>query len=79
MASSGKRNKIEGAPQPATPYLSADERAAQGKALRDAAPRTSHAGWKPFEGRRDPVELLSASNEGRVPELIPIRFGRMSA
>ena len=30
----------------ATPYLSADERRAEGKALRDAVPRTSHAGWK---------------------------------
>jgi uncharacterized protein (DUF2252 family) len=79
MASNSKRNKTQATPQPATPYLSADERAAQGKALRDTAPRTSHAGWKPFEGRRDPVELLSASNQGRVPELIPIRFGRMSA
>ena len=54
--------------------MSADERAAKGKTLRDAAPRTSHAGWS-----RDPVELLSASNQGRVPALIPIGFGRMSA
>ena len=79
MAKTDKRDKTQGAPQTDTPYLSADERAARGKALRDAAPRTSHAGWQPFEGRRDPVELLSASNQGRVPELIPIRFGRMSA
>ncbi len=79
MAKTDKHNKTQGAPQTDTPYLSADERAASGKALRDAAPRTSHAGWQPFEGRRDPVELLSASNQGRVPALIPIRFGRMSA
>ncbi|MGA8393767.1 MAG: DUF2252 family protein, partial [Burkholderiaceae bacterium] len=79
MVRVSKPSKTQGAPQPETPYLSADERADQGKALRDGAPRTSHAGWQPFKGRRDPVELLSASNEGRVPELIPIRFGRMSA
>lgn len=79
MAKTDKRNKTQGAPQTDNPYLSADERAAQGKALRDAAPRTSHAGWMPYKGRRDPVELLSASNQGRVPALIPIRFGRMSA
>ena len=42
-------------------------------------PRASRAGWKPHKGRRDPVELLSDSNAGRMPELIPIRFGRMSA
>jgi uncharacterized protein (DUF2252 family) len=79
MAKTDKRNKTQAAPQTDTPYLSADERAAQGKALRDGAPRTSHAGWKPFAGRRDPVELLSESNQGRMQELIPIRFGRMSA
>ncbi len=59
-------------------YLSADERRAEGKALRDAVSRASHGGWKPPKDRRDPIELLIESNEGRVPELIPIRFGRMS-
>jgi uncharacterized protein (DUF2252 family) len=59
-------------------YLSADERRAEGKALRDAVPRASHGGWKPPEDRRDPIELLIESNEGRVPQLIPIRFGRMA-
>lgn len=41
------------------PYRSADERRAEGKALRDAAPRAAHAGWKPPKGRRDPVEIVS--------------------
>ncbi|HTQ00648.1 MAG TPA: DUF2252 domain-containing protein [Casimicrobiaceae bacterium] len=59
-------------------YASADERRAKGRALRDAVPRASHAGFKPAKGRRDPIELLSASNVGRMPQLIPIRFGRMS-
>jgi uncharacterized protein (DUF2252 family) len=63
----------------ATPYLSAGDRRAEGKALRDAVPRMSHAGWKPPKGRRDPVELLSESNAGRLADLIPIRFGRMAA
>ena len=60
-----------------TRYLTPDERRAKGKALRRAAPRQDHAAWEPPEGRRDPVELLSESNEGRLSELIPIRFGRM--
>ena len=60
-------------------HASADERRAQGKALRAKVSRASHAGWKPGTERSDPVELLVASNVGRVPELIPIRFGRMSA
>jgi uncharacterized protein (DUF2252 family) len=66
-------------PEMATPYLSAGDRRAEGKALRDTVPRASHAGWKPPKRRRDPVELLSESNAGRLPELIPIRFGRMAA
>ena len=53
------------------------ERRAQGKALRDAVPRQAQAGWKPPPDRRDPIELLIESNEGRVMDLIPIRFGRM--
>jgi len=59
-------------------YVSADERRAAGKALRDRTPRDAHGGWKPHKDRRDPIELLHESNEGRMPELIPIRFGRMA-
>ena len=59
-------------------YLSADERRAAGKALRDVTPRASHGGWKSPEDRRDPVELLHEANEGRIPELIPLRFSRMA-
>src|SRR6516162_3874990 len=58
-------------------YLTADERRARGKALRQRVPRQDHGSWEPPEGRRDPVALLSVSNEGRLPNLIPIRFGRM--
>jgi Uncharacterized protein conserved in bacteria len=56
---------------------SADQRRAQGKTLRDKVPRESHGGWNPPKDRRDPIEILIESNAGRVPELIPIRFGRM--
>ena len=59
-------------------YVSADERRAAGKALRDATPRAAHGGWKSPDDRRDPIELLRESNEGRILELIPIRFGRMA-
>src|SRR5580658_9213477 len=62
---------------PAT-YVSADERRAAGKALRDATPRAAHGGWKSPKDRRDPIELLRESNEGRISELIPIRFARMA-
>lgn len=78
-AAKPKQKRAVGAPQADTPYLSAEERRAKGKALRDAVPRVSQAGWKAQKNRRDPVELLSESNAGRLENLIPIRFGRMSA
>jgi hypothetical protein len=53
------------------------ERRAQGSALRDAVSREAQGGWKPPKKRRDPIEVLTASNEGRMLELVPIRFGRM--
>ncbi|MEI6003028.1 DUF2252 domain-containing protein [Paraburkholderia bengalensis] len=61
------------------PYRTADERAAEGRAIRDRVPRSTQAGWTAPKERHDPVELLSKSNEGRLPLLIPIRFGRMSS
>jgi len=60
-------------------YFTADERAAKGRALRDAVPRGSQSGWRPPENRRDPVNLLIESNAGRILDLVPIRFGRMAA
>ncbi|MET0167347.1 MAG: DUF2252 domain-containing protein [Vicinamibacterales bacterium] len=48
-----------------------------GKGLRDRCPRNSHAVWKAPDNRPDPLRLLEESNKGRVPELIPIRYGRM--
>jgi uncharacterized protein (DUF2252 family) len=53
------------------------ERLAKGKALRERVPRSSHAHWEPGPDRPDPVALLESSSQRRVPELIPIRYGRM--
>ena len=53
------------------------ERAARGKAARAQVPRSSHAEWEPAPGRRDPVEVLEEQAQTRVPELVPIRYGRM--
>jgi uncharacterized protein (DUF2252 family) len=64
--------ELDGAP------LAPDERRARGKALRDLVPREAHhGGWKSGNERRNPIEILAQSNEGRLPELIPIRYGRM--
>jgi len=58
-------------------YRSQVERRAQGRTLRDTVPRVDHSGWKPHEGRGDPVDIVLASNEGRLQNLVPIRHGRM--
>ncbi|ASV99453.1 DUF2252 domain-containing protein [Paraburkholderia aromaticivorans] len=62
-----------------TPHRTPDERAAEGRLLRDSVPRSSQGGWKQPDSRRDILELLDESNEGRLPSLVPIRFGRMAA
>ncbi|WER44716.1 DUF2252 domain-containing protein [Cupriavidus sp. WKF15] len=74
-----KAKHLVNASQEAKSYLTADERAAKGRAMRDAVARSSHAGWQAREGRRDPVELLNESNAGRILDLVPIRYGRMAA
>jgi uncharacterized protein (DUF2252 family) len=58
-------------------HLSPAELRALGKSLREKCPRGSHAIWKAPRGRPDPLRLLAQSNRGRLPELIPIRHGRM--
>jgi uncharacterized protein (DUF2252 family) len=57
----------------------ASDSRAQGKAARSTAPRASHADFQPAAGRSDPVELLERQARTRVPELVPIRYGRMLA
>ena len=54
------------------------ERFAAGKLLRDRVPREEHGTWKPMRNRPSPVDLVMASSKGRVAELVPIRYGRMS-
>src|SRR3954452_4792662 len=54
----------------------AAERTARGKAARAEVPRSSHAAWAPA-ARQDPVSILEAQATTRVPELVPIRYGRM--
>ena len=50
-----------------------------GRSLRREVPRSSHGQFEPPADRTDPISLLEAANEGRVAELIPVRFGRMAA
>ena len=71
MSSAG-RTATETRPHPTT-----EERAARGKQARASVPRRSHAEWSPGPDRRDPVDILQDQATSRVPELVPIRYGRM--
>jgi uncharacterized protein (DUF2252 family) len=54
------------------------ERIAAGRALRREVPRSSHGDWEPVAHRGDPIAVLEKQGETRVPELLPIRYGRMA-
>ncbi|MFF1725684.1 DUF2252 domain-containing protein [Streptomyces sviceus] len=54
------------------------ERAALGKAARAAVPRSSHAEFAPGPKRPDPLEIIAEQSATRLPELVPVRYGRMS-
>ena len=58
-------------------FRSRADRIAAGKMLRNTVPHQNHAGWEPPANRRDPIDILKQSNQDRLPELIPIRYGRM--
>ncbi len=58
--------------------MSRAEAYAFGKKLREACPRESHAGWTPPKGRPDAVDLVLEAEKGRLPDLLPLRHGRMA-
>jgi uncharacterized protein (DUF2252 family) len=60
-------------------HLTVDERVARGLAARQEAPRSGHGRWEPAPDRPDPVALLEQQAASRVPDLVPIRHGRMLA
>ena len=67
-------------PVPTSPPLpTPKERRAAGKARRQPTARSAHAPWQPAANRADPIALLEESSRPRLPELIPIRYGRMLA
>jgi uncharacterized protein (DUF2252 family) len=56
-----------------------EQRVARGKAARSEVPRSSHAELSLTPVRPDPVMLLEGQGVTRVPELLPIRYGRMAS
>ncbi|NEA53306.1 DUF2252 domain-containing protein [Streptomyces sp. SID13666] len=59
------------------PEATPAERAARGRAARRDVPRSSHAEFSPQASRPDPLGILESQSATRVPELVPIRYGRM--
>ena len=51
----------------------------KGREQREAAPLRGHGQWEPPPDRPDPVDILEEQAKTRVPELVPIRYGRMAA
>jgi uncharacterized protein (DUF2252 family) len=65
------------APARTLAHLSPRDRVARGKAARNEVARATHGIWEPGSNRPDPIALLEEQAETRVPELVPIRYGRM--
>ena len=65
--------------RPPDRFAPLSERMAWGKSRRKALPRAAQGAWKAERTRPDPVAVLLAASRGRVPELLPIKWGRMAA
>jgi len=76
-ATASKKRKPVGSQAGAVVHLSVAERTELGKRARERAPRSSHAEFAAGSDRPDPVKLLEEQARTRVPELVPIRYGRM--
>jgi uncharacterized protein (DUF2252 family) len=61
------------------PDVSLRERIDVGKQLRREVPHELHASWSPSDARPDPISLLEHQAESRLPELVPLRHGRMAS
>ena len=79
MRSRTRASRALKAPSRTRDLSSAEERRAAGKRLREKTPRDAHAEWRPPAKRLDPIALLRAADAARVPQLVPIRYGRMLA
>ena len=65
--------------RPDPTLLPRSDRYAAGKLLRRTTQRQAHGSWQAASDRADPIAILEAQGKHRIPELLPIRYGRMSA
>jgi hypothetical protein len=73
----GSRRRSADGPLAAAAPSPAD-RAAAGKAARTSAPRRAHARYEPAPDRADPIDLIDRQSRSRLPELVPLRYARMT-
>jgi uncharacterized protein (DUF2252 family) len=59
--------------------LTPEERATNGRRARELVPRSRHGEWELPEDRTDPLDILALQATTRVPDLVPIRYGRMAS
>ncbi|MCI4353870.1 MAG: DUF2252 domain-containing protein [Thermoplasmata archaeon] len=62
-----------------SPTPSWEERHDAGRLRRRGTPRSAHAAWSPGTKRAAALDLIARSNVGRLPRLVPLRWGRMAA
>jgi len=74
--SSKKQTPLETSPSLHS-HPTPEELYAMGKGLRDKCPRHDHAVWQAPDNRPDPLALIEESDKGRIPQLVPVRHGRM--
>jgi uncharacterized protein (DUF2252 family) len=58
---------------------SLEDRILRGESLRKQMPRTAQAEWRPKQRNHKPLDLLMTQVRGRLPDLLPIKWGRMAA
>jgi uncharacterized protein (DUF2252 family) len=75
----GDSRQTEPAPAAQSPRPARDTGREAGRAARAAVPRSAHGEWAAPAGRRDPLAILAEQDQTRVPELVPVRYGRMLA
>ena len=59
------------------PIASKAERYQKGASIRKKIPLEKHREWNSFKNRKNPVDILIQTSEGRVESLLPIRYRRM--
>ncbi|MCU1337224.1 MAG: hypothetical protein JWO19_2805 [Bryobacterales bacterium] len=58
---------------------SAKERVQYGKKRRDTVGRAAQANLRPKNRQFDPITVLQVADEGRIPQLLPLKYARMKA